>query len=128
MNFQNIKDITLLCDLLKIGKNYRNISAKKDKKVISQLRGQIPDPRRKHSPNIEKKVDWVSGACILTKKEYYNKINGFDEGVFMYMDEVDLLYRASLKGLNTYFFPEAKLIFELFLKHKGGLASRVRNF
>ena len=62
------------------------------------------------SPNIEKKVDWVSGACILTKKEYYNKINGFDEGVFMYMDEVDLLYRASLKGLNTYFFPEAKFI------------------
>src|SRR3989344_7261638 len=56
MNFQNIKEITLLCDLLKIGKNYRNISAKKDKKVISQLRGQIPDPRRKHSPNIEKKM------------------------------------------------------------------------
>lgn len=62
------------------------------------------------SPNIEKKVDWVSGACIMTKKEYYDKINGFDEGVFMYMDEVDLLYRSRLKGLHTYFYPDAKFI------------------
>src|SRR3989338_7470766 len=44
------------------------------------------------SPNVSRKVDWVSGACIMTKKDFYNKLNGFDESVFMYMDEVDLLY------------------------------------
>jgi len=62
------------------------------------------------SPNTIKKVGWVSGACILTKKTYYNKVNGFDENVFMYMDEVDLLYRAKEKGMNTYFYPDAKFI------------------
>lgn len=56
------------------------------------------------------KTDWVSGACILTKKEIYQKLNGFDEGIFMYMDEVDLLYRASKHHLNTYFYPQAKVI------------------
>ena len=62
------------------------------------------------SPNTIKKVDWVSGACILTKKEYYKKVNGFDESVFMYMDEVDLLYRARQINMNTFFYPEAKFI------------------
>ncbi|MFH1827400.1 MAG: glycosyltransferase family 2 protein [bacterium] len=62
------------------------------------------------SPNVIKKVDWVSGACILTSKENYQKVNGFDESVFMYMDEVDLLYRAKRQGLNTYFYPNAKFI------------------
>lgn len=62
------------------------------------------------SPNIIKKVDWVSGACIITNKEYYKKVNGFDESVFMYMDEVDLLYRANQININTYFYPEAKFI------------------
>ena len=62
------------------------------------------------SPDIIKKVDWVSGACIITNKEYYKKVNGFDESVFMYMDEVDLLYRANQMNMNTYFYPKAKFI------------------
>lgn len=56
MNFQNIKDIVLFCDLLKIGKNFKKISSSKKKSKISQLRGNIPDITKKHSPNIEKKM------------------------------------------------------------------------
>lgn len=62
------------------------------------------------SPDRFIKCDWVSGACIMTKKEYYDKIAGFDEGIFMYMDEVDLLYRAKKQGLHTYFYPDARFI------------------
>ena len=59
------------------------------------------------SPNTSHKVDWVSGACILTKKTYFDNLNGFDTGIFMYMEEIDLLYRASQKGYNTYFHHES---------------------
>ncbi len=62
------------------------------------------------SPNAIQRVDWVSGACILTKKVHFEKLGGFDEDVFLYMEEVDLLYRAKKLGLNTYFFPKAKFI------------------
>ena len=62
------------------------------------------------SPNKTKKVDWVAGACIMTQKKYYSDINGFDEDVFMYMEEVDLLYRAKQKGYDTYFYPDARFI------------------
>jgi len=62
------------------------------------------------SPNKVKEVDWVSGACILTKKEHFDKIGGFDEKIFMYMDEIDLLYRAKKQEFKVYFYPESRFI------------------
>jgi len=64
----------------------------------------------RYSPSKVKEVDWISGACILTKKEYFDKLNGFDENIFMYMDEIDLLYRAKKRGHKVFFFPEAQFI------------------
>lgn len=62
------------------------------------------------SPNKVKEVDWVSGACILTKKEHFYKVGGFDEKIFMYMDEIDLLFRAKKQAMKTFFYPDAKFI------------------
>ncbi len=64
----------------------------------------------RYSPNAVKEVDWVSGACILTKKEYFQTIGGFDEQIFMYMDEIDLLYRAKQKRYRVFFYPDAEFI------------------
>ena len=72
----------------------------------------------RYSPDVVKKVDWVSGACFLLKKDIFNKIGGFDESIFMYMDEIDILYSASKKGYRTYFYPDAKFI------HHGAASSK----
>ena len=64
----------------------------------------------RYSPDEIKEVDWISGACILTKKQYFSDIGGFDENIFMYMDEIDLLYRAKKKGYKVFFYPEARFI------------------
>ena len=74
------------------------------------------------SPNTFKQVDWVSGACIMTQKKHYQRLQGFDKNIFMYMEEVDLLYRAKLKNLNTYFYPEAQII------HLGSASSQGKTF
>ena len=62
------------------------------------------------SPNESKRVDWISGACIFTKKSFYQKLDGFDETIFMYMEEVDLLYRAKKMGWQTYIYPASQII------------------
>lgn len=62
------------------------------------------------SPDYTQEVDWVSGACILTKKEYFLDVGRFDESIFMYMDEVDLLYRAKKKNYRVFFYPGAQII------------------
>ena len=76
----------------------------------------------RYSPNDVKEVDWVSGACILTKKKFMEKLGGFDENIFMYMDEIDLFYRAKKAGYRIFFYPHAKFI------HLGSASSAGRSF
>lgn len=74
------------------------------------------------SPDQTTEADWVSGACILTKKEYFNDLGGFDEKIFMYMDEIDLLYRAKQKNYRVFFYPEARFV------HLGSASSGNRTY
>jgi len=41
----------------------------------------------------------------------------FDENIFMYMEEIDLLIRARKRGLRTYFYPGSQIV------HLGGGSS-----
>lgn len=74
------------------------------------------------SPNKFCQVDWISGACILTAKKLYLRLGGFDKNIFMYMEEVDLLYRAKKLGLNTFFYPKSQII------HFGSASSNGKTF
>jgi len=64
----------------------------------------------RYSPEKNREVDWVSGACLLGKKETFNKVGLFDEKIFMYMDDIEYLYRARNLGLNAFFCKDAKFI------------------
>lgn len=75
----------------------------------------------RYSPTETRNVDWVSGACIMTKREFFDSLQGFDETIFMYMEEVDLLYRAKEVNLKTSFFPNAEFI------HYGAISSGGRS-
>lgn len=72
----------------------------------------------RYSPDKPKQVDWISGACILCRKQDFQRLGGFDEDIFLYMEEVELLYRAKQKGMQTWFTPDAQFI------HVGSASSR----
>lgn len=61
----------------------------------------------RYSPNHIKKVDWVMGACMMFSKKSFSEVGGFDEGIFMYMEEIDWQYRAQQIGYQIYFYPDA---------------------
>jgi GT2 family glycosyltransferase len=52
-------------------------------------------------------VDWVSGAAICVSRTLYEKIGGFDEQFFMYMEDVDWCYRAHEAGFRVVYLPTA---------------------
>ncbi len=76
----------------------------------------------RYSPIDPRKVDWVSGACILTTKEHFLQMGGFDEQIFMYMEEIDLLYRAKKLKKTTYIYPDSQFI------HLGSASSGGKTF
>jgi len=62
-------------------------------------------------------VDQIMGAFFLIRRDLFKKLNGFDERFFVYMDEVDLSYRANCIGFDSYFISEVKAF------HQGGGSS-----
>lgn len=62
-------------------------------------------------------VDWVVGAALLIKREVFRQVGGFDEKIFMYMEEVELCYRLKKAGFENFFYPEPKIV------HLGGQSS-----
>ncbi len=64
----------------------------------------------RYSPNRARRVGWVSGACLLGVRDSFYDVGLFDQGIFMYMDEIEFLYRASGKGYKVFFTPQARFI------------------
>jgi N-acetylglucosaminyl-diphospho-decaprenol L-rhamnosyltransferase len=52
-------------------------------------------------------VDWVSGACFLARRAALTPMGGFDEAYFMYLEDVDLCWRAGRGGWRVRYEPEA---------------------
>ena len=50
-------------------------------------------------------VDWVSGCCMLARRDVVRELNGFDEQFFMYSEDVDLCLRAKQAGWQTWYDP-----------------------
>ena len=72
------------------------------------------------SPEVAQRVAWVSGACLIGTRTAFLEVGLFDEAIFMYMDEIDFLYRAAKKGYSVYFTPESRFI------HTGAASSGSR--
>jgi len=64
----------------------------------------------RENPQEIKMVDWVSGACMMVRRDFFNKIGGFDENLFMYMEDMEFCFRVKKHGFETYFYPDLRLI------------------
>jgi N-acetylglucosaminyl-diphospho-decaprenol L-rhamnosyltransferase len=61
--------------------------------------------------------DWVSGACILVRRSVLEALNGFDEGFFMYCEDIDLCRRLRDAGHDLLYEPRA------LVSHEGGASA-----
>jgi len=77
----------------------------------------------------DREVEWVTGAFMIFSKKVFDKSGGFDEKIFMYTEEMEIIYRVSRLGYKTYFRSSPTII------HLGGasggshlaLTSEVKN-
>ncbi|OGH05975.1 MAG: hypothetical protein A2W22_03550 [Candidatus Levybacteria bacterium RBG_16_35_11] len=62
------------------------------------------------SPSKIKKVDWVSGASLMIRRDLFEKLNGFDKNLFMYLEDMELCFRVQKENFDVFFYPNIKIV------------------
>jgi hypothetical protein len=55
-------------------------------------------------------VDVVVGASMVARREVFEKLGGFDERIFMYLEDDDLCYRARKAGYRVGIYTGARVV------------------
>jgi hypothetical protein len=91
------------------------------KSPLSKLAPQNPWTRWNLMAEVDSRkaqtVEALAGVCLLLNRRMLDRIGLFDEGFFMYLEDIDLCYRARRAGWRTDFIPEAGII------HRWGASS-----
>ncbi len=120
LNNDTMLNQDILKPLIKFLQQFKNagivgpaIKFKREEKFIYDLGGKINKifGRTSHTEASKiqntkpRVVDYVSGCCMLIKKDVFEKVGLFDERFFLYYEDVDLCIRAKDKGFFTYVVP-----------------------
>lgn len=71
---------------------------------------QTPFEHPKHYDPVTLETAWSSHACILLRRDAYQKVGGYDKNIFMYAEDVELSYRFRSFGYHLKYIPSAKVI------------------
>jgi len=67
-----------------------------------------------------REAGWLSGACLLLRREAFEQVGGFDESYFMFFEDVDLGERLGHAGWENLYVPDVRVT------HVGGTSWRER--
>ena len=76
--------------------------------------------RQESADATEREAGWLSGACLLLRREAFEAVGGFDPGYFMFFEDVDLGERLGRAGWRNVYVPSARVT------HVGGTSWRDR--
>ena len=55
-------------------------------------------------------VDWLSGSCLLLRREAFDAVGGFDESYFMFFEDTTLGEQLASAGWQSVFIPDAEVV------------------
>lgn len=57
-----------------------------------------------------RQVPAVSGTALFVRRELFERLGGFDERFFMYLEDIDLCRRIAAEGRSVWVLPSAKIL------------------
>jgi GT2 family glycosyltransferase len=73
-------------------------------------------------------ADWVSGACMLIRREAFASVGGFDERYFLYWEDADLCRRLRARGYHVRYVPGADVVHRVGQSSRTARADSIRAF
>jgi GT2 family glycosyltransferase len=78
--------------------------------VPQELANMLGIRRPRAHDEVEQKVDWVEGACMMLSGIAVREVGLLDTGYFMYSEEVDWCWRARKLGWQIACLPQARVV------------------
>jgi N-acetylglucosaminyl-diphospho-decaprenol L-rhamnosyltransferase len=74
------------------------------------LPGSLGVPLARWRSNRPRRVGWAIGCCLVARTETFRRLGPFDERIFLYGEDLDLGLRARNRGIETWFWPGARIV------------------
>lgn len=86
----------------------RNVEQSADDVAVWEFR-QFPYEHPKEYDPLTGEAQWVSGAAFAIRKSALEACGGFDEEIFMYVEDVDLSWRLRSMGYKLIYTPDVRV-------------------
>jgi GT2 family glycosyltransferase len=101
--------------------------------LLTRLLPQAPAARRNVQSgalpgDASRTADWVSGACMLVRRDAFDAVAGFDERYFLYWEDADLCRRMRQRGYTIRYVPRARVIHAVGVSSRTAKALSIRAF
>lgn len=93
---------------------------------ISKRNVIVDEPRRDGQSSVV--VDWLSGACMLARRDALAKVGGFDERYFLYWEDADVCRRLRNVGYHVRYVQGATAVHRVGHSTRTARESAIRAF
>jgi GT2 family glycosyltransferase len=95
---------------------------------LSLVRRNLVSESLSKAGHASERVDWVSGACMLVRREAFQQVRGFDEGYFLYWEDADFCRRLRNAGRETRYMPSATVVHDVGQSSRNATSLATREF
>lgn len=74
---------------------------RRDQRVAAWLQSLLRRPRD---------VPWVAGSCLMVRRDAFTAVGGFDDGFFLYFEDIDFCLRLRAEGMRVRYDPRVTLV------------------
>ncbi len=103
-------------DVYPSGRSFPSLGDAVGHAFVGLLWGGNPWTRRyRHlgeDQHLSRPADWVSGSFFLVRRLAFDSVEGFDEGYFMYVEDVDLAWRLRRAAWGAWYEPAGEVVHE----------------